>query len=88
MPTARGNFHAGNDVERVMVTLLICPKAGIQHVMIGNGDDIQITSAGNTFQDLSSGCKPIAGTGVHVNISATSELRHFHETFLFFKARK
>ncbi len=76
MPAARGDFHTGDNIERVAITLLISPQTGIQHIVIGDGDDVQITPVGNALQNLSSGCEAIAGTGVHVNIGTTSELSH------------
>ena len=66
MPIAAGNLDTGDNVERVIVTAFIGPQAGIHHVVVGDGDDIERCVLGYVFQHCVYWGKAIAGGGVDV----------------------
>jgi hypothetical protein len=77
MAFARGDLDAGDDVERVVRPVRICPQAGVQYVMVGDGNHIQATPFFHIVQDLLHCRKAIAGFGVHVDIGAACQLVEF-----------
>jgi hypothetical protein len=74
MTIGAADFDTGYDVKRIVGTVIISPQAGFNRVMIGNGDDIQRTHSRDMAQHFTDTVKTIAGSGVHVNIGAASEI--------------
>ncbi len=62
------HFHAGDHIEGIPGALLICPQAGIQHVMIGDRNHIQKTAPRHIIKKLPRRCNPITRAGMHVNV--------------------
>lgn len=71
MAFGAGDFHAGDDVEGIVVAVFVCPQAGVHRVVVGDGDDIERSHAGDVVKDFFDGVKAIAGGGVHVNVGET-----------------
>ncbi len=63
-------FHAGDHIKRIPGAPFISPQAGIQHIMIGDRNHIQMAATGHIIQHLPHRRHAITGAGVHVYIRA------------------
>lgn len=82
MPFNSRHFHAWQDVERIAMALLVGPQAGIQHIVIGDGDHVEMPAASDMLQYLCGGRQAIAGASVQVQVSASSEQLIIHGGFI------
>lgn len=81
--TVGGNFHPGDNIEGVAVTLAVSPQAGIQGVVVGNGNHIQVAAFSDIIQHLLGGGDAIAGVGMDVDISSACQLLYSIHLFAF-----
>lgn len=81
MAVRAGNFNAGYDVERVLGTPLIGPQAGIEHIVIGDGDDIEHPLFSHVIQEFLHGCRAVTGGGMHVEIRFTQQIVNLIHVF-------
>lgn len=63
-------FHAGDHIKRIPGALFIGPQAGIQHIMIGDCNHIEMAATSHIIQHLPRRRHAVAGASVHVNIRA------------------
>jgi len=71
MAFAGSHFHARDDVKAVVLTLSICPQATLQHIMIGDGDHIQMPFALNKIEQLARGRQTVTVASMHMHIGAS-----------------
>ncbi len=65
------HFDAGDDVERVALALVAGPQAGVEYVVVGDGDHVQRAAAGDVVQHGARGRGAVAGAGVDVQVGAS-----------------
>lgn len=75
MTIGAADFHAGDDVKGIAVTMLISPQAGAHLVVVGDSDDIQRPHAGDMPKYIPYTMETVAGGGMHMNIGTTGKSR-------------
>ncbi len=77
MTIAAADFQPRDNLKRIAGTMFIGPQAGIQRIMIGNGDHVQTAPRRHIIQKLADGGAAIAGGGVHMNIGLSKCFFHW-----------
>ena len=83
MTIGAGHFHAGNNVKRICALLAVGPQARVDAVMIGDGDDVQVTPPRRVIKHLSRCRSAVTRRRVHVQIGAACKLRDVHVPTLY-----
>lgn len=74
MPDVAGDFNPWDDLEGIFSPPFHRPQCRVYPIMIGDGDDIQVSAAGNIIKQFAYRRQTIARGGVHVQVSASKRV--------------
>ena len=74
VPVAAADFETRHNIKGILVAVSISPQAGINDIVIGDGDDIQMGMFGDVVEHLVNGRKAVAIRRVDVHICHTCPL--------------